>query len=114
MLCSAIVGVMGMFQQLPHSLSFLGRKTKRQSAGITSSLPTIRELAKQNGVLFVEAGRLPKLGIAVEVVLYPKLRSRLLQECIDRCSSRACLFWIELEGRHTVQGALFWVVVEIA
>src|ERR1035437_10208686 len=71
-------------------------------------------LSKWNGTLFVEVGRLLKLGIAVEVVLYPKLRPRLLQECIDHHSSRACLLWIDLEGRTTIQGALFWVVIEIA
>ena len=64
--------------------------------------------------LFVEVGRLLKLGIAVEVVLYPKLRASPLQECVDRHSRRACLLLIELESRHTVQGALLRIVIEIA
>lgn len=46
------------------------------------------------GTLFVEVRRLLELGIFVEVVLRPKLRTYLLQEYIDLHSSRACLLWI--------------------
>ena len=72
------------------------------------------QIVERHGALLIEAGRLLKLGIAVEVVPYPKLRARLLQKCVDCYSSRACLLWIELEGRHTIQDVLFWIVIEIA
>src|SRR5258707_5510869 len=45
--------------------------------------------------LQAEVSRAQRFRGVVEVVLHPKLRTHLLQECIDRHSSRACLLWIE-------------------
>ena len=56
--------------------------------------------------LLVEIGRLLKLGIAVKVVLYPKLRARLFQKRINCHSSGACLLCLELKSRHAIQDAL--------
>src|SRR5262249_52059228 len=60
----------------------------------------------QEPFLFVEVGRLLKLGVPVKVVLYSELRSLLLQKCVDHYPGRTRLLWIELEGRNPIQGTI--------
>ena len=52
--------------------------------------------------LFIKIWRFLELRVPIEIVLYPKLRARLLQECINNHSGRASLFLIEIKGRYAV------------